>query len=68
MTFRETEHRLARRGDEYLMQWRFVNTETKQLSKWWQVWRADYECVSKYGEWNDTPTVALKEVKNEQDY
>ena len=24
-----TEHRLARHGNEYLMQWRIVNTETK---------------------------------------
>jgi len=55
-----TEHRLARHGNEYLMQWRIVNTETKPLSKWWQVWRADYECVSKYGEWQDTPAVALE--------
>jgi hypothetical protein len=51
---RTTEFRLAKRGNEYLTQWRYVNTTVKPTSKWWKFWKAEYETVNSYGEWNDT--------------
>ena len=64
---RETEYRLAKRGDAYLMQWRFVNSEIIRVSKWWQLYRADYECVNSYGDWQDTPAVVLDPRKGEEE-
>ena len=61
---RQTEYRLAKRNGEYLTQWRYVYGDTKKVSKWWEIWKENYEMVYKYGEWNDLPAVQLEENKN----
>jgi len=60
---RTTEFRLAKRGNEYLTQWRYVNTTVKLTSKWWKFWKAEYETVASYGEWNDTLAVDIEKTK-----
>jgi hypothetical protein len=61
---RQIQYRLAKRNNEYLTQWRYVYGDTKKVSKWWEVWKENYEVVYEYGEWQETQATQLKEEEN----
>ena len=60
---RSKEFRLAKRQfvgvTEYLTQWRYVYTNTRKTSKWWQIWLHNLEMVYEYGEWVDMPAIDI---------
>jgi hypothetical protein len=57
---RYEQFRLAKRGDEYLTQARYVWADTKPTSKWWEFWKAEYEMVYEYEEWRDIPATKIE--------
>jgi len=61
---RQIQYRLAKRNNEYLTQWRYVYGDTKKVSKWWEVWKENYEVVYEYGEWQETQAIQLKKEEN----
>lgn len=63
-TMRQIQYRLAKRNNEYLTQWRYVYGDTKKVSKWWEVWKENYEVVYEYGEWQETQAIQLKKEEN----
>lgn len=57
--------RLAKKNNEYLIQYRFHKYQYKNKYPWYKFWKIEYECVdATYSEWFNMPTAIIEENNN----